>query len=387
MELSVIILNYNVHYFLELCLLSVQSALTNIDSEIIVVDNNSSDDSCEMVKSRFPNVKLIQNNDNVGFPKGNNIGVDEAKGNYICILNPDTVVAEDTFEKALAFAQKQKNLGIVGTKLIDGTGIFLPESKRGIPKPWVAFTKVAGLYKIFPKSPLFNKYYAQHLSENETGEVEILVGAFMLLKKELYQELGGFDEDCFMYSDDIDLSYRVLQKGRSNFYFHETVVIHYKGESTVKDGIYMKRFKEAMEFFYKKHFKVSFLFSVFMKCGIVLFSIIKRIQGRVKEKIVPKKYLLISDSEILIKIIADLVQKKVDFLNWKTEKEVNLSSISVRNGVRVILDNEFVTFKECINILERFKNMGVTFRIVPKSSKFIIGSDSSNERGEIIKFE
>jgi len=387
MQLSVIILNYNVHYFLELCLLSVQSALTNIDSEIIVVDNNSSDDSCEMIKSRFPNVKLIQNNDNVGFPKGNNIGVDEAKGNYICILNPDTVVAEDTFEKALAFAQKQKNLGIVGTKLIDGTGIFLPESKRGIPKPWVAFTKVAGLYKIFPKSPLFNKYYAQHLSENETGEVEILVGAFMLLKKELYQELGGFDEDCFMYSDDIDLSYRVLQKGRSNFYFHETVVIHYKGESTVKDGIYMKRFKEAMEFFYKKHFKVSFLFSVFMKCGIVLFSIIKRIQGRVKEKIVPKKYLLISDSEILIKIIADLVQKKVDFLNWKTEKEVNLSSISVRNGVRVILDNEFVTFKECINILERFKNMGVTFRIVPKSSKFIIGSDSSNERGEIVKFE
>lgn len=387
MQLSVIILNYNVRYFLELCLLSVESALTNIDSEIIVVDNNSADDSCEMIKMRFPNVKLIQNNDNVGFSKGNNIGVDEAKGSYICILNPDTVVAEDTFEKVLAFAQEQKNLGVVGVKLIDGTGNFLPESKRGIPKPWVAFTKVTGLYKLFPKSSLFNKYYAQHLSENETGEVEILVGALMLLKKELYQELGGFDEDCFMYSDDIDLSYRVLQKGRSNFYFHETAVIHYKGESTVKDGTYMKRFKEAMEFFYKKHFKVSFLFSVFMKCGIVLFSIIKRIQGRVKEKIVPKKYLLISDSEILIKIIADLVQKKVDFLNWKTEKEVNLSSISVRNGVRLILDNEFVTFKECINVLERFKNMGVTFRIVPKRSKFIIGSDSSNERGEIIKLE
>jgi len=387
MQLSVIILNYNVRYFLELCLLSVESALTNIDSDIIVVDNNSADDSCEMIKMRFPNVKLIQNNENVGFPKGNNIGVDEAKGEYICILNPDTVVAEDTFEKALAFAQKQENLGIVGVKLIDGTGIFLPESKRGIPKPWVAFTKVTGLHKIFPKSSLFNKYYAKHLSENETGEVEILVGAFMLLKKELYQEVGGFDEKCFMYSDDIDLSYRVLQKGRSNFYFHETVVIHYKGESTVKDGTYMKRFKEAMEFFYKKHFEVSILFSVFMKVGIVFFSLMKRIQGRAKEKIVPKKYLLISDSEILIKIITDLVQKKVDFLNWKTEKEVNLSSISARNGVRVILDNEFVTFKECINILERFKNMGVTFRIVPKSSKFIIGSDSSNERGEYVKFE
>jgi len=370
---------------LELCVLSVESALKNIDSEIIVVDNNSLDDSCEMIKTRFPNVKLIQNNQNVGFPKGNNIGVDEAKGEYICILNPDTVVAEDTFEKVLAFAQKQKNLGIVGVKLIDGTGNFLPESKRGVPKPWVAFTKIAGLHKLFPKHPLFNKYYAQHLSENQTGEVEILVGAFMLLKKELYQEVGGFDEDCFMYSDDIDLSYMVLQKGKTNYYFHETTVIHFKGESTVKDGTYMKRFQEAMEFFYRKHFQVSILFSIFMKVGIVFFSLVKRIQGRAKAKIVPKNYLLISGSETLAKIITPLVQKKVDFLDWKTEKEVNLSSISIENGAQIVMDNEFVSFKECINIQEIHRNKGVTFRIIPKSSDFIIGSDSSNDRGEIVK--
>ncbi|MBF4473506.1 glycosyltransferase family 2 protein [Flavobacterium sp. HJJ] len=387
MQLSVIILNYNVRYFLELCLLSVESALINIDSEIIVVDNNSSDGSCEMVKSRFPNLKLIQNNHNVGFPKGNNIGAAEAKGKYICILNPDTVVAEDTFEKVLAFAQKQKKLGVVGVKLIDGTGNFLPESKRGIPTPWVAFTKIMGLYKIFPKSSLFNKYYAQHLSENETGEVEILVGAFMLLKKELYQEIGGFDEDCFMYSDDIDLSYRVLQMGRSNFYFHETVVIHYKGESTVKDGIYMKRFQEAMEFFYKKHFKVSFLFSIFMKIGIIFFSLIKRMQGQVKSKIKAENYLLVSASETLVKIITAAVQKKVDFLDWEAEKEVNLSSNSIRNGLKIVLDNEFVSFKECIEIHERYVNKGVIFRIIPKGTNFCIGSDSSNGRGEIEKFK
>lgn len=271
MQLSVIILNYNVRYFLELCVLSVESALKNIESEIIVVDNDSQDDSCEMIKTRFPNVKLIQNSQNVGFPKGNNIGVSQAKGEYICILNPDTVVAEDTFEKVLAFARKQKNLGVVGVKLIDGSGNFLPESKRGIPTPWVAFTKITSLYKIFPKSPFFNKYYAQHLSENQTGEVEILVGAFMFLKKELYEEVGGFDENCFMYSDDIDLSYMVLQKGKVNYYFHKTTVIHYKGESTIKDGTYMKRFQEAMEFFYRKTFSGFLSFSVFMKIELCFF--------------------------------------------------------------------------------------------------------------------
>nr|WP_315202998.1 glycosyltransferase family 2 protein [uncultured Flavobacterium sp.] len=387
MQLSVIILNYNVRYFLELCVLSVESALKNIDSEIIVVDNNSSDDSCEMIKTRFSNVKLIQNSQNLGFPKGNNIGVAQAKGKYICILNPDTVVAEDTFEKVLAFAKKQNNLGIVGVKLIDGTGNFLPESKRGIPRPWVAFTKITSLYKLFPKSNLFNKYYAQHLAENQTGEVEILVGAFMFLKKELYNEVGGFDENCFMYSDDIDLSYMILQKVKTNYYFHETTVIHYKGESTIKDSAFMKRFQEAMAFFYRKHFQVSFLFSVFMKIGIVFFSLMKRIQGRAKAKRVSEKYLLISASETSVKIITSLVQKKVDFLDWETEKEVNLLSNSIRNGLQIILDNEFVSFKECIEIHERYRNKGVVFRIIPKGTNFSIGSDSPNERGEIKKLK
>ena len=148
MQLSVIILNYNVRYFLELCVLSVQNAIQDIDAEIIVIDNASVDNSCEMIKKRFPNITLIENRTNAGFPKGNNIGVALAKGAYICILNPDTVVAEDTFVKILAFAEKQSDLGIVGCKLIDGAGNFLPESKRGVPTPFVAFTKIFGLYKI-----------------------------------------------------------------------------------------------------------------------------------------------------------------------------------------------------------------------------------------------
>jgi GT2 family glycosyltransferase len=387
MQLSVIILNYNVRYFLEQCVLSVQNALKTIDGEIIVIDNNSCDDSCAMMKQRFPNVKLIQNSENLGFPKGNNIGVAQAQGEYICILNPDTVVAEDTFTKVLAFAQKQSDLGILGCKLIDGAGNFLPESKRGIPTPWVAFTKVTGLYKLVPKFRIFWKYYAQHLDENQTGKVDILVGAFMFLKRDLYLEVGGFDEECFMYSDDIDLSYRLLQKGKSNFYFHETSVIHYKGESTIKDETYMKRFQEAMNFFYKKHFRVSVLFSIFMKAGIVFFSLVKMFQGKSTIKTVPKSYLLYSANEKLADKLRLVLQNKVRFQDLKTEKMVISSSVKNKKAVEIILDNEFISFKECIAILESSRNKGITFKIIPKTANFLVGSNNSNERGEIIEIE
>jgi GT2 family glycosyltransferase len=376
MQLSVIILNYNVRYFLELCVLSVQKALENVDGEIIVMDNNSQDNSCEMMKQRFPSVKLIENKENSGFPKGNNIGVAAAKGEYICILNPDTVVAEDTFTKVLAFAQKQKDLGIVGVKLIDGTGNFLPESKRGIPTPFVAFTKITGLYKIFPKT--FGEYYAQHLLENETGKVDILVGAFMLMKRDLYNEIGGFDENCFMYSDDIDLSYMALKKGKSNYYFHETSVIHYKGESTVKDETYMKRFQEAMNFFYKKHFRVSILFSVFMKMGIVFFSMIKKVQGKPKLKSNPEKYILVSEDEVLREKLENKLQIVV-------ERQDITKSFAKNTKAEIIFDQNQLDFKTIIQAFETNKNKNFTFKIIPESSDFVIGSNSSFDRGEVIK--
>ena len=379
MQLSIIILNYNVRYFLEQCVLSVQCALEQIDGEIIVVDNNSQDDSCAMMKQRFPNVKLIENKANFGFPKGNNIGVAHAKGEYICILNPDTVVSEDTFMKVLAFAKKQSDLGILGVKLIDGTGNFLPESKRGIPTPWVAFTKITGLYKIFHKSIIFGKYYAQHLSENETGKVDILVGAFMVMKWDLYNEIGGFDENCFMYSDDIDLSYMALKKGKSNYYFHETSVIHYKGESTVKDGTYMKRFQEAMNFFYKKHFKVSFFFSVFMKIGILFFSFVKMFQGTPKQKINPENYILVSEDELLREELQNKLRNPIQL--QKTSQLV----LENKNS-EIIFDQNHTSFKAIITAFEINKNKGFTFKILPKASRFLIGSDSSFNRGEVINF-
>ena len=386
MQLSVIILNYNVRYFLEQCVASVQEALSNIDGEIIVVDNNSSDDSCEMMKTHFPNLKFIENTTNLGFPKGNNIGVAHAKGDYICILNPDTVVAEDTFEKVLAFAEKQKNIGIVGCKLIDGTGNFLPECKRGVPTPLVALTKIFGLYKLFPKTALFNRYYAQHLSENETGKVGILVGAFMIMKRNLYQEIGGFDENCFMYSDDIDLSYMALKKGKTNYYFHETTVIHYKGESTVKDGLYMKHFREAMQFFYRKHFRSSIIFDVFMKIGAFFFALIKKNQSKLKP-LKAEEYVLFSKNEKLKNKLENLFHKKV---HWQSQIEGNtLFSHSILNKTQteIIFDNTDLSFKEIISFLEENKNQGFTFKIIPKNTFFMIGSNNSNDKGTVIKID
>ena len=383
MQLSVIILNYNVSNFLEQCVLSVQAAIQNIDAEIIVIDNNSTDNSCEMMRSRFPTVKLIANNENLGFPKGNNIGVAHAKGDYLCILNPDTVVAEDTFIKVVAFAKSKQDIGIIGCKLIDGTGNFLPESKRGIPTPFVAFTKITGLYRIFPKSKFFGKYYANHLTENQTGKVDILVGAFMVIKRDLYQEIGGFDENCFMYSDDIDLSYMVLQKGKSNYYFHETTVIHYKGESTIKDGLYMKRFREAMHFFYKKHFQVSFLFDFFMKIGAFIFSIFKKSQAvTIPTKI--DEYILVTEEENLKIKVENLLGKKVHCLNSKTKNSIHSLTSKSDKNYQIIFDNNSLSFKSIIESMTAFKKENCTFKILPSNSNFIIGSNSSNDRGEVV---
>ncbi len=259
LKLSVVILNYNVRYFLELCLKSVESAIETIDAEIIVVDNNSKDDSCNMVKQLFPSVKLIENKTNSGFSKGNNIGVAQAKGEYLCILNPDTVVAEDTFTQLLDCVDAKDNLGITGCQLIDGKGEFLPESKRNIPTPKVSLKKMMGNAE---------DYYANHIGADATAKVDILVGAFMLMKKSVYDQVGGFDEDYFMYGEDIDLSYKVLKAGYHNFYFGNTSVLHFKGESTLRDAKYAKRFYGAMQIFYKKHFKQNLVFNTLVYLGI-----------------------------------------------------------------------------------------------------------------------
>ncbi len=376
MQLSVIILNYNVRYFLEQCVVSVQKALTNLDAEIIVVDNNSSDESCEMMKQLFPQIKLIENPVNVGFPKGNNIAVAEAKGEYICVLNPDTVVAEDTFEKILNFCHSElvseSNLGIIGCKLIDGTGNFLPESKRGVPTPWVAFTKIFSLYKM---SNSFGKYYAQHITENQSGKVDILVGAFMVMKRDLYLQVGGFDENCFMYSDDIDLSYMIQKLGKENFYFHETSVIHYKGESTVRDEKYLTRFREAMQFFYKKHFKKSVIFDVMMQVGSFVFTIFKQKQQKNTVRSIDKYVVFSKENRQLD--LGKSIEYLTDFKLFANNEKLN---------TEVVFDVNSFSFVEIIDFMEKNKSKNITFKNYISQSNYLIGSNNANDRGQVINF-
>ncbi|PNW28540.1 glycosyltransferase family 2 protein [Formosa algae] len=365
MKLSVVVLNYNVRYFLELCLKSVVDAISEIDAEIIVVDNDSADDSCKMVKTLFPEVTLIENKTNFGFSKGNNIGVAQAKGEYICILNPDTVVAEDTFIRVLKFAEQQIDLGIIGCKLIDGSGTFLPESKRNVPTPNIALKKILGDT---------SSYYANHLDENSIGETEVLVGAFMVLKQEVYHSVNGFDEDYFMYGEDVDLSYKILNKGLKNYYFGETTVIHFKGECTFRNHQYAKRFNGSMRIFYQKHFKKNMVFECLIWIGIKSLTFLN-LQPSVEEKEV--------NALVLLSPSANKTLERA--LNLKVETKCKLHD--VENHQQIIFDNNTLTFKEIISIMVSYQyNNTLTYRIIPRGSNFVLGSDNKVSRGNVTHF-
>lgn len=289
-EISVIIVNYNVEHFLEQCLNSVYNAFKNCTGEVFVVDNNSHDGSIEMVKSKFPDVILFDNKENLGFSKANNQAIRVSKGKYVLLLNPDTVVEEDTFRKVIDFMDEHPNAGGLGVRMLDGKGHFLPESKRGIPTPEVAFYKIFGLSSIFPKTKKFGRYHLGYLSEFEPNEIEILSGAFMLMRKEALDKVGLLDEDFFMYGEDIDLSYRILLGGYKNYYLPTTRIIHYKGESTKKSSVnYVFVFYNAMIIFAKKHFsqKNAKLFSLAINFAIYLRASLAIISRLFKRSILP----------------------------------------------------------------------------------------------------
>lgn len=281
MKLSVIIVNYNVKHFVEQCLISVQKALAKIEGEVILVDNHSMDGSVEMIQEKFPQVQLIASEKNLGFSKGNNLGIEKSKGEYVLLLNPDTLVEEDTFEKVIKFMDDHNDAGGLGVKMIDGKGFFLPESKRGLPTPEVAFYKMFGLARLFPNSKRFGKYHLTYLDKSETHEVDVLSGAFMLLRKTALDKVGLLDETFFMYGEDIDLSYRIQLGGFKNYYFPETQIIHYKGESTKKSSVnYVFVFYRAMVIFANKHFStknakllgILINLAIYFRASITLFT-------------------------------------------------------------------------------------------------------------------
>jgi len=270
---SVIIVNYNVREFLQHALMSVQKAMKGLRGEIIVVDNASDDGSVEMVRRRFPSVRLIASDVNLGFAKANNLAIRTSAGKYLLLLNPDTVVQEDTFTTLLKFFDENADVGLAGCKILNPDGSFQLSCRRSFPTPWVAFTKISGLSSLFPKSRLFGRYNLTYLSEDESYEIDAVSGSFMMLRREVIEQVGGLDEEYFMYGEDLDWCYRIQQAGWKIYYVPTTKIIHYKGESTRRSGIdEIKTFYEAMHLFVKKHIGRSWISTLILRAAISLSS-------------------------------------------------------------------------------------------------------------------
>jgi GT2 family glycosyltransferase len=254
MELSVIIVSFNVSTYLRQALVSVTAAAEGIASEIIVVDNNSSDGSAEMVRDDFKDVRLIVSERNEGYPAACNKGILASAGIYILILNPDTVVEPDAIKTALAFMRSHPDAGAAGARMVDGNGAFLPESKRGFPSPLTSLFRFTGLWKLFRRSAFFNAYYLGHLPEDEICKADILTGAFMLIRREALDRAGLFDTAFFMYGEDIDLCWRIRKAGYSNYYLPDVRITHFKGKSALQDEeSSLRHFYRAMKIFASKH--------------------------------------------------------------------------------------------------------------------------------------
>ena len=285
LDLSIVIVNYNVKEFLSQCLDSIYQSKTNYGFEVIVVDNQSSDSGEAEILSQFPKVRWINNDENLGFGKANNVGFQAAQGTYTLILNPDTVLRSDTLEKSIDYLKSHPEVGGLGIQGIDGSGQFLPESKRALPTPLVALWKISGLSALFPTSKTFAKYHLGHLSKDENHEVDILVGCYMMVPTKLLLEVGGFDPRYFMYGEDIDLSYELQKTGKKNIYFAESKIIHYKGESTKRGSLnYVRMFYQAMILFAQKQFsggaawayKSLIYLGIYLRAGLAVVARIAR---------------------------------------------------------------------------------------------------------------
>lgn len=353
---------------------SVIKACANIEAEIFVVDNNSTDGSKEYFKGRFQQVKFIWKSENAGFAKANNEALKLAKGEKILFLNPDTILPENCLQKCLHFFSEQKNAGAVGVRMIDGSGNFLPESKRGFPSAFTSFCKMSGVTSLFPKSKIFANYYLGHLPENESNEIDVVSGAFMMVDKNVLDTIGSFDEDYFMYAEDIDLSYRIQKAGYKNFYFTGTSVIHFKGESTTKQSAeYLNNFYGTMVLFVKKHYP-KFSGSLYVLLLKILIGVKKTFASKkitVDAMPLPAKAYILGNAEILRQHFSQIQQ---------------IEKISAaEKGSTVVFCEPSVSFAEIINTMQQNKNE-YSFFIYACNTKSIVGSSNKNDPGIAIAF-
>ncbi|MDR2962245.1 MAG: glycosyltransferase [Bacteroidales bacterium] len=402
-SLSIVIVSYNVQYFLLHCLHSIRGAASDIALEIFVVDNSSIDGTCEAVIQQFPEVQLIQNTENVGFAKACNQAIHQAQGAYILLLNPDTMLSEDSLKLPLAYMEAHEKCGALGVKMLDGSGNFLPESKRGLPTYGVALCKLLGLQKLFPHASWANRYYASHIHENETAAVEVLSGAYFLVRAELLQQVGLLNEAYFMYGEDIDLSYKITQAGFENVYFPETSIIHYKGECTPNRSMRsVYNFYKAMLIFVQTDLKVSKIFVPFL--WIALFVSVaaawcKRNVFALARKVKPKHRVLIVGSGYepqrvekflrasnFIGEIAGYISLTEEFpntLNYIGTRRELPHLIQISGITEIIFCIDSMSVSEVIAIIHECALFKISFKIADPHSRSVVGSTSPQRKGEL----
>ncbi len=366
MELTIVIVNYRVKYFLEQTLRAAVEATRGVESEIIVIDNASGDDSAAHSRERFPQVKFVENTENVGFGRANNQGIAMAQGRYTLLLNPDTIITRASVEQCIAHMESHSDCGATGVRMVDGNGVFLPESKRSFPSPWVSFCKVFGLTWLFPKSRVFGRYHLRYLSELEAHEVDILSGAFMLCRTKLLQDLGGFDEDFFMYGEDIDLSYRMTLAGYKNQYLPASI-IHYKGESTKKDSIeYVRVFYEAMLIFYRKHFpRYSAVMYPLVKTGVLLRASLAALKRLVMRVPVTTKVRQPEEAWVVLSSDPAEAARAAGLLEYGTE-------VPEKGKAQVIIDDGDRSYEEIVEYIATHSRKGLAFHIYSRRNGIVI---------------
>ena len=373
MELSVVIVNYRVKYLLEQTLRSVEQAMQDMAGEIIVVDNKSGDDSINFSRERHPSVTFIENQENVGFARANNQAIMQVRGEFILILNPDTIITPQCLQEGIAWMRSHPKCGAIGARMMDGNGVFLPESKRAFPTPWVSFCKIFGLSKLFPRSRWFAKYHLRYLSDLEPQCIDILSGAYMLCRTSLLQQLGGFDEDFFMYGEDIDLSYRIVKAGYENWML-PTPMVHYKGESTHKDSMrYVRIFYDAMLIFYRKHFpRFSIIFYPIIKLGVMVRASLS-IAKRLVKRLIPKRGKTANESWPWV-IISD----NADNVAQRASINEHLDQLPASGNYNVLIDDGCHTYTQIVDYIRQHSDKSrLAFHIFANRHNVIISPKMS----------
>lgn len=380
LKLSVIIVNYNVKYYLDQCIRSVLRAFEemNTPAEIIVVDNHSADGSVDYLEQRypqklFPMVRFVRSAHNLGFARANNIAIRQSRGEYVLLLNPDTIVGEDALKASVDFMDVHEDAGAVGVRMLGAQGRRAMESRRGLPTPMVSFFKMLGFCNRWPHHRLFGKYYMGYLPWDEPSQIEVVSGAYCMLRRKALDEVGLLDEDFFMYGEDIDLSYRVLKGGYHNYYL-PVDILHYKGESTQKSSFrYVHVFYEAMLIFFRKHYSgMTFLLSLPIKTAIyakALMALVGMLSDRMRKSLgffAPsaegvQHYVFVGSLEMqdACRDIARRLGLDAEFHDSEVQEDKSEAIWSEKNDNVLVLDADSMSYADMLKRMSRLSDMNV----------------------------